>query len=136
MGARKTSKASLVERTPLAEWLAAGLGLLLTLTVIGYLLVDGLEARGSPPKLSVRAEPAQRMNGGYVVPISIHNASHATAAGVIVRGTLERRGEIVEERRATFDYVPGEGRVEGGLIFQQDPSQLVLRVVAEGYEEP
>lgn len=136
MGASKKARPTLVQRTPIAEWLAAGLGLVLTLAVIGYLLAEALRDRAGPPSLSVRAERAERTQGGYVLPLVVINSSHATAGGVEVRGTLEQNGEVVEERRVTFAYVPGRGEARGGLIFQHDPHRLQVRLVAEGYEDP
>lgn len=133
---RKTPGPSLAERTPIAEWLAAGLGLILTLGVIGYLLSEAARDRATPPSLSVRAEPAQRTEGGYVLPVVVRNSSYATAASVEIRGTLEQNGEVLEERRATFAYIPGRGEARGGLVFQQDPARLAVKVAAEGYEEP
>jgi len=133
---RKKPEPTLAKRTPIAEWLAAGLGLLLTIGVIGYLLVEALHDRARPPSLSARAEPAQRTDGGYVLPVVVSNSSYATAAGVEIRGTLEQNGEILEERRATFAYIPGRGEARGGLVFQQNPARLDVRVAAEGYEEP
>ena len=132
----KKPASTLAERTPIAEWLAAGLGFVLTIGVIGYLLGETLHDRASPPSLYARAEPAQRTDGGYVLPVVVSNSSYATAAGVGIRGTLKQNGEIVEERKATFTYVPGRGEARGGLVFQRDPAGLDLRVAAEGYEEP
>ena len=40
---------SLMERTPICEWLAAGTGLVLTLVVIGYLIFDGVTPGDGPP---------------------------------------------------------------------------------------
>jgi uncharacterized protein (TIGR02588 family) len=66
----------------------------------------------------------------------VRNSSDATAAAVQVRGTLMLGGDAVEERTATFAYVPGRGEARGGLIFQHDPGGLILTLAAEGYEEP
>lgn len=136
MVARKNARPTVVQRTPVAEWLAAGLGLVLTIAVIGYLLAEALRDRAGLPNLSVRAGQAERTEGGYLLPLVVINSSHATAGGVEIRGTLERNGEVVEERRVTFAYVPGRGETRGGLVFQQDPYRSKVRLVAEGYEEP
>lgn len=127
---------SLVERTPLAEWTAAAVGLALTLGVIGYSVWEGLAGDGGPPALTVETRAPKAVDGGHVVPLVVRNTSAATAAAVEVRGVLERAGQAVEERRAVFAYVPGGGQAKGGLVFERDPSAFTLRVAAEGYEEP
>ena len=133
---RAPARPRLVERTPLAEWTAAGIGALLTLGVIGYSLWEGLSGRPGPPVLQVEAQAPVDVPGGHVVPLVVRNDSHATAAAVEVRGLLEQAGQAVEERRATFAYVPGSGEARGGLVFERDPAAFTLRVSAEGYEEP
>ena len=127
---------SLAQRTPIAEWTAAAVGLALTLGVIGYSVWEGLAGDGGPPALSVETQTALALAEGHVVPLVVRNASDATAAGVEVRGVLEQAGQVVEERRTVFAYVPGGGEAKGGLIFERDPAAFTLRVAAEGYEEP
>jgi uncharacterized protein (TIGR02588 family) len=133
MVARKAPP-TLAERTSIAEWIAAGLGLILTLIVIGYTLYEGLNGQDGPPQLSAAAEPAVRAGPGYVLPIIVRNASPATAADVEVLGVLERPGQPPEERRASFPYVPGQGEARGGLVFDHDPTGAVLTV--QGYADP
>lgn len=133
---RKKPAPTLAKRTPIAEWLAAGLGLVLTIGVISYLLAEALHDRASPPSLSVRVGPAQRTDGGHVLPTVVSNSSYTTAAGVEIRGTLEQNGEVLEERRAAFAYVPGRGEARGGFVFQHDPDRFDVRVAVESYEEP
>ncbi len=53
-----------------------------------------------------------------------------------MRGTLERDGAVIEERRASFAYVPSEGEAKGGLVFEADPRTSRLKLTAEGYAEP
>jgi uncharacterized protein (TIGR02588 family) len=127
---------TLIERTPICEWLAAGTGLVLTLTVIGYLVFDGVTAGDGPPELSVVGSPAQAVAGGFVVPMTVRNGGATTAAEVEVRGTLERGGAVIEERRARFAHIPAEGEAIGGLVFETDPSTARLRLAALGYAEP
>jgi len=127
---------TLIERTPICEWLAAGTGLVLTLTVIGYLVFDGVTAGDGPPELSVVGSPAQAVAGGFVVPMTVRNGGATTAAEVEVRGTLERGGAVIEERRARFAHVPAGGEAIGGLVFETDPSTARLRLAALGYAEP
>lgn len=123
-------------RTPILEWTAAGLGLLLTLAVLGFSVWEGLTDRDGPPRLSVVSKPAERTGSGFVVPLVVHNDGYATAAAVEVRASLEQAGRVVEERRATFAYVPGRGEARGGVVFQADPATGRLVLEAEGYQDP
>lgn len=134
--ARPAAKTAPTATTPIAEWIAAGLGLALTLAVIGYLVVGGLDERPGPPELSVAPSAVETVAGGFVVPLTVRNRGDATAAAVEVVGTLESDGRVVETRRVSLAYVPGEGEAKAGLIFTRDPGGYRLRIVAEGYEEP
>lgn len=128
--------ATLVQRTPLAEWIAAGVGLVLTLAVLGYSVWEAVDTTDAPPDLQVRLRAVHAQASGHVAEIEVRNDSYATAADVEVVGRLEQGGTVVEERRAVFDYVPGQGSAHGGLVFERDPRAGVLRLGAEGYVEP
>jgi len=123
-------------RTPVAEWIAAGLGLALTLTVLGYSLWEGAAGAKGPPVLTVVAGDIVDTRGGYVAPIRVRNTGGETAASVEVRGELVLAGQPTEERRATFAYVPAGGEIAGGLVFAHDPRLGRLSLSVEGYETP
>ncbi|OHB31357.1 MAG: hypothetical protein A2790_02245 [Phenylobacterium sp. RIFCSPHIGHO2_01_FULL_69_31] len=135
MAARK-SRPSLADRTPVAEWTAAALGLVMTLGVVGYTLWEGLTEDPGPPRLTVTAQTATPNGATHVVPIVVRNASHATAAQVEVRAVLRSPAGVSEERRASFAYVPGRGEARGGLVFRQNPAGAELDLSIEGYAEP
>lgn len=124
-------------REPLLEWIAAGIGLMLTL---GILAVIGREALSGeveqPPAIEVRVENVVESTAGFVVEIAATNRSGATAASVQVEGELKSAGTSVEVSAATFDYVPGHGTRRGGLLFRQDPRLYQLELRALGYEAP
>lgn len=137
MAARRPAE-RIADRTPLAEWVAATLGLLLTMSVIGYSVWEGLTQTKGPPRfsVSVSAEAATATTAGYVVPIVVRNESHATAAQVEIRGVLRRAGAPPEERHASFAYVPGRGETRGGLVFQGDPAGAEMDLTVEGFADP
>lgn len=136
MARKPSARKRLMERTPIAEWAAASIGLVLTVGVIGYSLWEGVRAGDDRPSLTVEAGAPEPAGGRFLVPITVRNGAHATAGAVEVRGVLKQGAISVEERRAVFTYVPGNGVSEGGLMFEHDPRTLTLTVTPEGYEEP
>ena len=136
MTAKPPSKQSLMQRTPLAEWIAAGAGLILTLGVLGYAVWEAVHETGAPPDVVVEATEVRRSGAGYLVEFEARNRSFETAAAVGVRGELRQADGGVEESRAVLDYVPGRGRTKGGLFFTHDPRGGRLTLRAEGYLEP
>lgn len=123
-------------RTPVAEWIAAGLGLALTLAVLGYSLWEGISATPGPPVLTVAVGQVVATKAGYVAPIRVRNTGGETAASVDVKGELLIPGEPPEERHASFAYVPAGGEIAGGLVFTHDPRDGRLSLSVEGYETP
>lgn len=126
----------LVDRTPVLEWVAAAFGLILTLSIITYLVREGLMEEPGPPALAVIQAAAIKTDAGFVLPIIVKNTADETAAEVEVRGLLSKPGETPEERRAAFAYVPGKGEARGGLVFSQDPASGALTLSVQGYAEP
>jgi uncharacterized protein (TIGR02588 family) len=122
---------------PLLEWIAAGIGLVLTLliiVVIGREAVSG-EAE-APPAIEVRAVSLARTSTGFVVEVAATNRSGATAAAVQIEGALSSDDTAAETSSLTFDYVPGHATRTGGLFFREDPRLHELELRALGYQEP
>lgn len=126
----------LKDRTPLLEWLAAGVGLIVIVAVLGYVLWDGLQHTDAPPAIAVRVVRVTPTPAGYVAEIEALNRNRTTAANVEVEGVLERGGREIESSTTTFDYVPGLGRRQGGLLFETDPRGFDLRPAVKGYVDP
>jgi uncharacterized protein (TIGR02588 family) len=114
-----------------AEWIAAALGLLLILFVVGHGLWEGLAVPRTPPELAVRAAAPVAVNGGWRVDVTVRNAGRRTAAAVEVSGALAG-GEQVG---TVFDYVPAQGETTGSLMFRGDP-RTGLAVAVEGWTDP
>jgi uncharacterized protein (TIGR02588 family) len=133
MAGRSTRRPSLAERTPVAEWIAAGLGLLLTATVVGHALWEGLAVPDTPPELEVRAAAPAAVPGGWRVDVTVRNRGHRTAAAVEVAGAVV--GGRREQARMVIDYVPAQGEATGALMFRSDP-RGGLEVKVEGWVDP
>lgn len=123
-------------RTPAAEWTAAGLGLALTLAVIGYSLWEALGGERGPPALAADVRQVSETPAGFVATIRVRNTGGQTAAAVEVTGEFTGPDGAVHERRATFAYVPAGGEASGGMLFSQDPRRGRLTLTVHGYERP
>jgi uncharacterized protein (TIGR02588 family) len=126
---------TIFQRTPVAEWVAGGIGLVLTLGVIGVSVMEAMTASDGPPDLSVQTGRVTRGAAGHVVEIAVRNASFQTAADVEIEGRLESAAGV-EERSVTFPYVPARGTVRGGLGFASDPKGGRLSFSVVGYADP
>lgn len=123
--------------TPLLEWIASIVGLLLTVAMIGFIGWQALNGPGAePPAIVVEVQHIVESADGFVVEIKAANRSPATAAAVQVRGVLSRGRREVATSQATIDYVPGHSERSAGLFFKEDPRAYRLEVRALGYTEP
>lgn len=120
------------QKRPVLEWIAAGLGLVLTVSVVGYCLWEGLTAERGHPILSVAVKEITPAGDLFLVKIRVRNAGFSAAAAVEVTGEIEGG----EQHSTTFSYVPGQGSAEGGLVFRTDPRQAPLQLRAQGYADP
>lgn len=120
-------------KTPLLEWIAAGIGLILALGMFGLLAREAMSGETkSPPVIEVVAGKVTPASTGYVLEFEAHNRSTAPAAAVVIEG---RQGGG-ETSTVTIDYVPANGTATGGLFFKADPSSLTNDLRAVGYQTP
>ena len=125
------------DRTPLLEWIAGGLGAVLTLAMIGFLGWEAYQSPAdAPPAVEVSLRDIVPAGEGFVAEIAAVNLSSETAAAVDVEGVLSRDGREVERSQVTLDYVPGDSERRGGLFFAEDPSAYELELRALGYAVP
>lgn len=118
------------------EWTASGLGLVLAVGGIGYLLWDGMTGGSQPPAVQVEMRGIVDRQPGYTVEFRASNRSGNTAASVVIEGELRRDGETIESSETTFDYIPGRSQRRGGLYFSNDPRQFELQLRPKGYVDP
>jgi uncharacterized protein (TIGR02588 family) len=132
-----TKKASgKVEKNRL-EWLVFGVGLLLVVSTLAYLVYDGLTAADTPPDIEVRLGEPRPGGAGFLVPVTVVNRGGQTAGGVTVEVTLESGGSAEPERgEFTLAFLPRGGTREGWVAFRSDPRAGRLTARAAGYEKP
>lgn len=118
------------------EWLVAGLGLLLLLAMVGFLLFEAFGAPETPPDLKVEVAGLAAVDAGYLVEFDVTNGGELAAAAVRIEGRLAKPDGSVEVSRAELGYVPPGSVRSGGLLFREDPAGGRLELRAEGYEQP
>jgi uncharacterized protein (TIGR02588 family) len=139
MAGKPTAKAKAhpgAEGTPLLEWIAGTIGLVLVLLTLAVIGREALFGDPSPPAVAVQARAVHAAPGGWLVEIEVVNSGGAPAAQVAVEGELTLAGQEPETAEASFDYVPDHSRRRGGLFFRQDPRTGRLSLRAKGYTEP
>jgi len=118
-------------RTPLLEWIASGLGLLLIIGVTAVIARDAFNGSADmAPDVTVAATRVRPSGTGFLVEFEARNVSPITAAQLTVEGKLPGG----ETSTATIDYVPGRSVRRGGLFFSEDPRGVKLRAL--GYQDP
>lgn len=121
---------------PALEWVAAAIGLLLSLAIFGFVGWQAVTApERQPAMVVVEPGPVTPFPGGWVVEVTARNLSPKTAAAVQIEGTL-RRGGSETKATAMLDYVPGNSTRRGGLFLPEDPGSGTLEVRALGYSSP
>ena len=125
------------QRAVVLEWIAGGVGLLLTLALVGFV---GWEAftrtEKVPPQVELTVQEILPAGQGYVAKIVAHNATGQAAQGVQIEGALMQGGREVEKSTVTLDFVPGGSDAHAGLYFTRDPASGRLQLRALGYARP
>ena len=119
------------------EWIVFGVGLLLVVSTLAYLVYDGATAADTPPDVEVRLGEPRPGGAGFLVPVTVVNRGGQTAEGVTVEVVLEAAGSPEPERgEFTVAFLPRGGAREGWVACRPDPRAGRLTAHALGYEKP
>ena len=113
------------------EWIAAGVGLVLASTAIGFTAWDAMFGVKGPPEIEVRLKQVTPTPRGYVAEIQAFNHGGEPAAQVEIEGVIEGG----ETAGVTLDYIPEQSSTSGGLIFEDDPRAAGLKLRAKGFAD-
>lgn len=119
------------QKSPLLEWIASAVGLVLILGVVAVIARDAFNGSADmAPDIRVFVRDQQQLGGRWLVRFEAQNLSPVTAAQV----TIEGAASDGETSTAVIDYIPGRSTRGGGLIFSRDPNGVRLRAL--GYQDP
>jgi len=119
------------------EWIVFGVGLVLVVSTLAFLVYDAATLGNAPPSIEVRAGAPVEATHSFIVPITLVNHGDQTAEGVLIEVVLENGGEEKERAEFTVAFLPRGSTREGWAAFQTDP-RTVERIKARvmGYEKP
>lgn len=118
------------------EWSVFGVGLVLVLATLGFLVREALVGSGGPPEVVARLGAPRASAGGYMVPVEVANVGEGTAEDVTVTVVLEGAGEEREEAQLEIAFLPRDSRRNGYVTFQRDPTGGGLRLGPIAFEVP
>ena len=136
---QQDQKSQRSDRSHPLELALGGLGGLLVLAALVFLVHQAVAVRERPPLLHaevVGLRTDQWDTDEHVVSFEVTNDGGLTAEGVRVVGELSRNGRIVEQVSSTIPYVPVESRRAGALVFSEDPRSGTLTIRAVAYNRP
>lgn len=119
------------------EWVVFGVGLVLVVSTLAYLIYDGATAPDTPPDIEVRLGEPRAGVAGFLVPVTVYNRGGQTAEGVTIEVVLDTAAAPEPERgEFTVAFLPRGGSREGWVAFRTDPRAGRLNARAHGYETP
>lgn len=124
----KTAKA--ITPRPVLQWVAAAIGVCVTLGAAGVILVEALQPT-RPVALSVAVETIRQSGPSRVFELKVSNTGSETAAGVEIVG--ETGGQTAS---VTLDYVPGDGEASATLAFPFDATGETPNFSVAGWSAP
>ena len=119
------------------EWAVFGVGLVLVLTILGYLIYKTVTYIPGSPHLVMEytADPGpHEPNRFHVV---VHNRGNETAESITVALGLFREGKEVDKAELSIDFCPKESKREGWVAFSTRVSPVdTVRGWVVSYEKP
>ena len=133
---QKDAQTAAVQGTSPAEWAVAALGGILLAVMIGYMIYVGATQTDGPPEIVLQETGARPAGDAFVVEIVARNRGDSTAAALNISGALMEGDTVVEESKATIDYLPKQSERHAGLFFTNDPARYRLVLRPEGFAAP
>ena len=123
-------------KTPLLEWVLGGIGVLLLVACLAFLVYEGMSGRESPGAITTSVKGIVSTNGTHIVTFELRNDGTQTLSNVHVTARLRHDGREIERAQTVIDYLPGQSKQEGGFYFRNDPRTHELDIAPEGYQKP
>jgi uncharacterized protein (TIGR02588 family) len=118
------------------EWTVFGIGLVLVLATLGFLVRESIVSDEGPPEVVARLGEARPSEGGYLIPVEVANIGQTTAEDVLVPIVLDLPDGSREEAELNIAYLPRDSKRKGWVSFRDDPRRGTLSLGAIAFEVP
>jgi uncharacterized protein (TIGR02588 family) len=122
--------------TPFLEWLLGGVGVMLVIACVAFLVYEGMTDREEPGPVTATVVEATSAGDSHVVTFNIRNGGSQTLSNLHVTARLFDGEREVESVTTEIDYLPGRSSQEGGFYFKSDPRGLRVEIQPGGYQKP
>ena len=121
---------------PLGHVLVALLGAVITASMIGTLIFEGVRngREGADFQFSVISVEAR--SSGHEVRFELENTGKSTARALEVEVSLMTEETVVETASTTLDYAPDGARRTAAVFFERDPADYEISFQPQGYDTP
>lgn len=117
------------------EWTVFGVGLVLVMATLAYLIRQVVTTGPTPPEVVVQLGTPRQVTHGYQVPVTVVNRGDKVAEGLSVVITLVAKGER-EEAVLNIAFLPRQSKREGWVTFRGDPGEGTLETGPVVYASP
>lgn len=124
------------DATPLLEWLLGGVGVVLFIGAIAFLLYEGTRGHDEPGAVEIRIDEVMEVDDAFLVRYRAHNRGTLNLVDVHVSARVLDGETELERREARIDFLPGESSRKGGFYLREDPRRYRLDIQVSGYQEP
>ena len=119
----------------LAEWVSLGVSALLIISMVGFLIYEGV--RGQPPFVPTQVRPlaheARRLGERYILPIEVRNLGDRTLRELEIEATYRTPEGKEETQEFTVAYLGEGSSTRLYLYLDRDPSGEKIEARAVHY---
>lgn len=117
------------------EWALGLLSSLIVLTILVFLLYEGMSDSGAPPELRVEVDRSVDFDESGHVRFAVFNSGDRPASHVVVSALeLDEDGAVMKQQTVVVDYVPARSNKTGGLYVDPQAERVDFRI--DGYVDP
>lgn len=124
------------KRTPFLEWLLGGIGVLLLVSCVAFLVYEGLRGDEEPGVVLASIKEVVHLSDMHIVTFDVRNDGTQTLSNLQLTARVLDGTREIEQVTTTIDYLPGRSHQEGGFYLRHDPRRYSVEITPEGYQNP